>query len=141
MNCQASASLEEVVRKGYLTNHFTAEEIKARWHAILYDQPTAEYISTTPTTRHTHDTQMLTFARVTAFQTRTCRACAARLAEIEFDLPLLAYLEQRPSHVASMEKPHEPPPAEVRRTTFRAATTIRTNNEGQMVLTLSCSSR
>lgn len=82
---QASSSIEDVVRKGYLTNHFTAEEIKARWHAILYDQPTAE-------------------------------ACAARLAEIEFDLPLLAYLEQRPPHVASPDKPHELPPAEVKNT-------------------------
>jgi len=53
LNCQASSSIEEVVRKGYLTNHFTAEEIKARWHAILYDQPTAEYVHHTYNATHT----------------------------------------------------------------------------------------
>jgi hypothetical protein len=40
---QASSSIEDVVQKGYLINHFTAEEIKVRWHAIIYDQSTAAY--------------------------------------------------------------------------------------------------
>jgi hypothetical protein len=35
------------------TNHFTAEGIKALWHAILYDQPTAEYVHHTTHTIHT----------------------------------------------------------------------------------------
>ena len=54
---KASPSIEDVVRKGYLTNHFTAEEIKARWLAILYDQPTAEYV------HHTYDTTRPTTRR------------------------------------------------------------------------------